>query len=1773
MRKTFLYLWSLLAAVFLIPANVTAQSWTASAPQDGGTYYLYSVSENKFLAAGTTYGTRASLTAQGGIPVTLTAVDAANGIYSISSAPTFEGRFLGVGTNDTEGYLDVQSGATNYSDWKFIPVDGQADCYLIQSVKTSKYMVAHASKGDRTSVTSTTTPTTSKGYWKLVTPAELIANLSNATADNPIDATFAVLNHSFSASSAARHRWNYDRYQTWNGTDNNKCVEQWNNTFDMYQTITGLPNGVYKLRCQGFYRMGGGGNDATAAAAARTDGTEALNAKYYINATEGPLKSIFDYSRGGSYNTTYNSSTAYSVNGSSVYVPSNLNRASECFEAGEYWTEDIQAIVTDGTITIGFRKTATSTNDWAAYDNVVLTYYGIDMTAMIEQATAAWQSKYEAIATQAADRTAYDAVMDADAIAAYCTTEEKLAEYEGIVWQAVCDMLKDTDNANVLFDITSLVQNPTFDTSVAGWTAVGTPGNNATYGVAEFYDQSDASLTQTLAAMPAGHYTLKAQAFYRSAAWRTAVINYQLGTDVVAANLMLGNATTPVCNIYDQTRYQPAYLAGSAGGSNQKMAPDTMHGASAAFDIGQYWNILNTTTAADGDLTIGLNITGGAKANWMCFDDFRLYYGNPTAVDISTAMPAEDTEATSVTTGIELEAGIYNPVCLPFDLDATQTVAAFSAAYTLAGVNEYGMGQLVPAYTIEAGKAYYVEVAADKTLTIDTPVRIRVAQPDSIPVMWEGAATVGTYEGFTFTVNGTSMNGCAPVNFQHMMFTVNQENWRVRRFLSEFEYPDDGSTPPSKVSYYNAGHPVRLDQPHSVFIPVPQNNAALTVTVSKNSDYSEAETFTFPAGTTLCEVPNLIPQNTYYYKVEAGSTLSQGQFQTEGHLRMIKVNTGFNVRDLGGWENIDGKRVNYGKVFRGGELNYGHAVSQADLAELSRLGVGAEVDFRFGTDVNNETPNASALGSDVPYLYIGFDWADMTYSSDVNKQHFKDAFDFTLENLRNEKAVYFHCRIGADRTGMFGFLLDGLCGLPFDKLLKEYELTTFSEAGTREWNAEGTNTLLTRVEYIKDLPGSTWQQKFFYYMNHELGIDDQDIFDFIEIMVGDTDNLKNCDLAFGNPDGEYLQTAEHIAANCSFGSEIVNDAKAQLSDGETTTYVAMSIDGIVLSFAGIELTPGKDYTLTIPAGAIQKDGVENAGPATLTFHTPAVFDGYYYIYNTEENKFLGRGRNWGTRAVLDNYGIPTTISTNKYNVTQIYCLDNSLYFGSDAYTDKATDNADVVAGTLLLDWTLEPRDEGFVIRSANGNYLKIYKETDDIPFARVTDTDPSVATPFVVKSTRERKAIVEATQQANILAAATAAGITATSMDELATALTEYTAQPSSAVIKSARSGSTTDWPVTEPYTAPVDFRPYNVGVYGGELYQLAGYVSQTVNVPHPGLYKLSLTALYRHGTNEGCVLAGNSGYEPGNAYVSINDTYFARIPDWYSDRASDTNPNNVDEAKALMDAGKYAMEVYAYIGEEKQATIKVVVPSFLPNCWCLFNNFALTEYAANVTLSETDATAPAIYENANVTFNRTIVAKDNVASNNAWNTICFPFALSNAQLKAAFGDNVIVKALDNVTVNEEKASLSFTQVDNIEANKPYILQTDQSGTQYTFTSVSVTPSEELTQAVNGVEFVGNYVYPTILANEGGEDYYILNDTFKHSKGGTKIKGFRAYFHVPESSGIKSIGFDEGEATGIESLNDFNETKDLEVYDLSGRRVQNPTKGFYIINGKKTFVK
>ncbi len=72
---------------------------------------------------------------------------------------------------------------------------------------------------------------------------------------------------------------------------------------------------------------------------------------------------------------------------------------------------------------------------------------------------------------------------------------------------------------------------------------------------------------------------------------------------------------------------------------------------------------------------------------------------------------------------------------------------------------------------------------------------------------------------------------------------------------------------------------------------------------------------------------------------------------------------------------------------------------------------------------------------------------------------------------------------------------------------------------------------------------------------------------------------------------------------------------------------------------------------------------------------------------------------------------------------------------------------------------------------------------------------------------------------------------------------------------------------------------------------------------------------------------------------------------------------------------------------------------------------------------------------------------------------------------------------------------------------------------------------------------------------------------------GTNIAKYKAYVEVDKAQAAQGLRFSFGTATDIENTLTEGEGEAKEYYDLSGRRVAQPTKGLYIVNGKKMYIK
>jgi hypothetical protein len=231
--------------------------------------------------------------------------------------------------------------------------------------------------------------------------------------------------------------------------------------------------------------------------------------------------------------------------------------------------------------------------------------------------------------------------------------------------------------------------------------------------------------------------------------------------------------------------------------------------------------------------------------------------------------------------------------------------------------------------------------------------------------------------------------------------------------------------------------------------------------------------------------------------------------------------------------------------------------------------------------------------------------------------------------------------------------------------------------------------------------------------------------------------------------------------------------------------------------------------------------------------------------------------------------------------------------------------------------------------------------------------------------------------------------------------------------------------------------------------------------------------------------------------------------------------------------------------------------------------------------LFETSTELPTAANNVNVRVYRTIKA-------NEWSTICLPFAMTETQVKDAFGDDVELGDFTGCTAVEDDdenivgLSVNFNSASSIIANHPYIIKVTSAVTKFTADGVNLVAEEEpsvdkdkLKVGIINVynRFIGTYTANTTVPNMS---LFLNGNKFWYSSGTTKMKGFRGYFdfynvltdmenQLGEEGSRITFSFEE--PTAIRQINSGQQ--DGAVYDLQGRRVEKPSKGVYVKDGKK----
>lgn len=272
----------------------------------------------------------------------------------------------------------------------------------------------------------------------------------------------------------------------------------------------------------------------------------------------------------------------------------------------------------------------------------------------------------------------------------------------------------------------------------------------------------------------------------------------------------------------------------------------------------------------------------------------------------------------------------------------------------------------------------------------------------------------------------------------------------------------DATNPRQQYEFLSQYDTMKLD--HQV-LPVrwkPDGSSTYKLYISENQDFSGAEMFTisgsydgdeFVAG----KVPaNCVPGRTYYWKIIGSSDKPRGGGKiriTDQPVRWIDIDGVDNVRDMGGWHTESGETINYGKIYRGSRFDN---ITDNGVATLKKLGIKTDIDIR-STASWDSYGAVERTGLKYHFIETNLSYDQVFRGDGEPAEEIGKNYTKIFELLADESnyPIYLHCNYGNDRTGTMVFLLNGLLGVNYEDLTRDYELTSYAFTNDRRWRGNG----------------------------------------------------------------------------------------------------------------------------------------------------------------------------------------------------------------------------------------------------------------------------------------------------------------------------------------------------------------------------------------------------------------------------------------------------------------------------------------------------------------------------------------------------------------------------------------------------------------------------------------------------------------------------------------------------------------------------------------------
>ena len=186
-------------------------------------------------------------------------------------------------------------------------------------------------------------------------------------------------------------------------------------------------------------------------------------------------------------------------------------------------------------------------------------------------------------------------------------------------------------------------------------------------------------------------------------------------------------------------------------------------------------------------------------------------------------------------------------------------------------------------------------------------------------------------------------------------------------------------------------------------------------------------------------------------------------------------------------------------IYRGAafeDLLYDTHITDIGISQArNELKVNSEIELRWISIGEITSRQYSLLGEDINYYEYEFNYNDEKLL-DGNIDSIAKCFRLFADE--SKYPIYYHCRIGTDRTGILTYLLFGFLGLDQDTILKDYLFSNFGYVGGNRTINSIKNAYLDKIDSSE---GETLQDKITNILKNRCLLDDDTLNSIKSLMI------------------------------------------------------------------------------------------------------------------------------------------------------------------------------------------------------------------------------------------------------------------------------------------------------------------------------------------------------------------------------------------------------------------------------------------------------------------------------------------------------------------------------------------------------------------------------------------------------------------------------------------------------------------------------------------------